>query len=243
MKQQEQEKQWTGLPLVAKLRREPSQSGWDSTQAHPSPLSKVRSLDLTKEPERILGFDLENRPLAYWYDGQTTSEITAFGWKWVGESEVHTMLLRHDTFFQCDDGSRIQDGAAYDRFVEELSSADLVFGHNIRRHDLPILQAALLRREKPILPVIKTTDTLSDYPKRSGMSASLENLVQLYGLSMPKKGMGQVAWEKANRLQDDGIELAQERVVSDVILQEELRDKLLSLSLLSNPKDWKPRRN
>lgn len=216
-----------------------------SAKPRPTPGAKraelvpIATRAIKREP-RVLGFDLENRPLAYWYDGQTTSEITAFGWKWVGEPDTQTMLLRHDTFFQCDDGTRIPDEAAYERFVAEIASADLVFGHNIRRHDLPILQAALLRRQMPILPIILTTDTLSDYPKRSGMSASLENLVQLYGLSRPKKGMGQVAWEKANRLQEDGIQLARERVVSDVVLQEELRDKLLSLSLLKAPSRWKP---
>ena len=198
-------------------------------------------------PRRALCFDLENRPLAYWYDGETTSEITAFGWKWSDEDDVYTLLLRRDGRFVVGPNPphlaakyTITAHSAYSLFVKELEAADLVYGHNIRRHDLPMLNAGLLRLQLPTLKPLVTTDTLKDLPKRAGLSASLENLVAMYGLEGEKKTMRQPDWEKANRLRPDGIELARERVASDVLLQERLRTRLLDLGLLKPPRVWSP---
>ena len=200
-------------------------------------------------PQRYLCFDLENRPLAYWYDGETTSEITAFGWKWSDEDHVYTMLLQADGKFFCQGLAEsvvpgatftLSDRDAYTWFVEELEEADVVYGHNIRRHDLPMLQAGLLRRQMKPLPSLTTSDTLKDYPRRKGLSASLENLAAMYGLEGEKKTMRQPDWEKANRLTPDGMELARERVASDVLLQEALRNKLKELELLGPARKWNP---
>jgi hypothetical protein len=190
---------------------------------------------------RVLCFDLENRPLAYWYDGQTTSEITAFGWKWSDESDVHTMLLRPNGRFVLDDGRQSFAAAeAYIHFAAELASAGLVFGHNIRRHDLPMLNAGLVRRQLPPLAPVLTSDTCRDIPKLGGMSKSLENLAGYYALDGVKYTMSQPMWEDANRLTDGGIALARKRVSSDVLLQEALRAKLLDLAILKAPRTWAP---
>lgn len=143
----------------------------------------------------------------------------------------HNLTTVHESF---------SDEKAYKLFVSVLGKADLVYGHNIRRHDLPMLNAALLRRQLPILQPVLTTDTLSDYPRRKGMSASLENLSTFYGLEGEKLKMTQPMWEEANRLKPEGIDLARERVAGDVLLQESLRNKLLDLGLLKSPRTWKP---
>jgi hypothetical protein len=187
-----------------------------------------------------LCFDLENRPLAYWYDGNPTSEITAFGWKWSDQDKVHSLLLMSDGWFQWSNGMRVSDEFGYQLFTEALKKADIVYGHNIRRHDLPMLNAGLLRRQLPVLPSLLTSDTLTDYPKRAGMSRSLENLAAMYGLEGEKYHMSQPAWEKANRLTDDGMELARKRVVEDVLLQERLLLKLKELKILKPARRWNP---
>lgn len=193
-----------------------------------------------KKKLRILGFDLENRPLAYWYDGQTTSEITAIGWKWVGETDVHTLMLTANGKFVLPSGIKLKAEDTYLHFRNTLASADIVFGHNIRKHDLPIFQAGLLRRELPPLPPILNTDTLRDIPKKNGLSASLANLSAMYGLEGEKQSMSHSDWELSNRLTDEGIALARGRVVGDVLLQEQLRQKLLDLQLLRPPRMWNP---
>ncbi len=197
---------------------------------------------VTTSKGRVAGWDLESRPNAFWYDGATTAEITAFAWKWTDEPNVHSMLLLRDGRFQCSDGSKVSEVKAYLTFADVLNSSALVFGHNIRNFDCPLFSAGLLRRSLPPLKPLLTTDTLKDYPKRKDMSASLENLASMYGLDDDggKKHMSIVNWEKANRLQPDGLELARERVVSDVLLQERLREKLLSLGILKPPRMWYP---
>lgn len=191
-------------------------------------------------PTRELCFDLESRPSAYWYEGKTTAEITAFGWKWSHEPQVKTLILNREGRFVRDDGKDISYELAYVVFRGMLARADLVYGHNIRSFDLPLFQAGLLRQELPPLPPIRTTDTLRDYPKRRDMSASLENLAEMYGLGGAKLHMSQIHWERANRLDDDGVDRARMRVASDVLLQERLRARLLDLRLLKPPRIWAP---
>lgn len=196
----------------------------------------------TTRRTRALCFDLESRPSAFWWGDKTTAQITAFGWKWSDEKRVHTMLLTADGAFLKDDGSSFGSAAAYQSFAGLLASADLVYGHNIRRFDLPLFQAGLLRRGLPKLPELRTTDTLKDYPKRHDMSASLENLAKMHGVDDEggKKHMSVLDWEQANQLAPDGITLARERVASDVVLQEKLRARLIDLGLLGEPRTWKP---
>ena len=198
-----------------------------------------RLAPLSSRPFRSLCFDLENRPLAYWFDGQSTSEITAFGWKWEDEKKVKTMFLLPNGMFDIGD-CWVGQEKAYEIFRDVLEKADVVYGHNIRKHDLPMLNAGLLRRQlRPLAPLL-TTDTLRDIPKRGGMSASLENLASLYGLEGEKYTMTQPMWESANRLTAEGIELARKRIVADVLLQERLRNKLRELQILRPAKVWKP---
>lgn len=192
---------------------------------------------------RLLCFDLENRPLAYWFDGETTSEITAFAWKWADEKQVSTMLLCPNGDFACTwagspVGSYLSAGDAYEHFSETLAFAGIVYGHNIRRHDLPMLNAGLIRRQLPALRPMLTSDTCRDLPRRRGLSYSLENMVAMYGIKGAKYTMSQPMWENANRLTADGMALARKRVTSDVLLQERLRKKLLDVGLLKLPKMW-----
>lgn len=189
-------------------------------------------------PTRALCFDLESRPSAFWFGDKTTAQITAFGWKWSDEPDVQTMLLRSDGRFDAGRRSAATAAWAYAAFRDVLTAADLVYGHNVRRFDLPLLNAGLLRLHLPPLPQLRTTDTLRDYPRRHDMSASLENLAKLYDLGGDKKHMAIMDWEKANQLHPDGVELARQRVASDVLLQERLRGKLLDLGLLKPPRTW-----
>lgn len=189
---------------------------------------------------RRLCFDLESRPSAYWYDGRTTSEITAFGWRWDGDADVSTLVLVEGQRFVAGDGRLLDYREAYQVFSHRLRTADLVYGHNIRRHDLGLVQSGLWRLGLPLMGTLVTSDTCTDLPKRKDMSVSLESLAALHKLSQPKMPMPIPAWEAANRLEAGGVELARQRVASDVLLQAELRTELLRLSLLGAPRVWRP---
>jgi hypothetical protein len=191
-------------------------------------------------PARLLCFDVENRPLSYWWGDKTTAEITAIGWKWRHQPDVQTLLLSPGGGFRTDDGRSISAPHAYHLFRDELARADCVFGHNVRRHDLPLFQSGLLRLHLGTLPELRTTDTLRDYPRKKDMSASLESFAYMYGLELEKPNMPPSKWEVANRLTRDGIGETRNRVVADVLLQEALRDKLADLGLLGPQRIWKP---
>lgn len=124
-------------------------------------------------------------------------------------------------------------------FWEVYNSADLVTGHYIRRHDLPILNAELVEWGLDILPSKMTSDTKLDMYKRAGQPATLEHLAAMLEVTGEKYGMSQMMWRKANRLDDpQWVEYAKKRVSSDVALQMEVRDAMLERGLLKSPSMW-----
>ncbi len=186
---------------------------------------------------RRLTLDLESRPSAHWYDGKTTAEITAFGWKW-NDGDVQSLILTHTGRFERQDGKKISTRAAYDLVVGELIEAPLVYGHNIRRFDFPLLNAGLFRLGMPTLPRLQAVqDTLKDLPSTIDFSRSLDTLTSMFDLGK-KLGMSISDWERANKLLRDGRESARARVESDVVLHEILRDTLSGLGYLKAPRAW-----
>ena len=186
---------------------------------------------LTYRPMRVLDFDLENRPLSYWWDGNCTAEITAIAWSWEGKDDVACALLN----------------CPYDQiemlevFCEAYDQADMVTGHYIRKHDLPIINGALMEYGlQPLGPKL-TSDTKLDLIKRDGLSMSQEALSAMYGLTAPKVHMTQQDWRDANRLDsEEGFRKTQERVTGDVIQHKQLRAALIEHGALKAPRLWRP---
>lgn len=183
----------------------------------------------TKKQLRILDFDIENRPLSYWVADMTTAEVTAIAASWVGSDAVDVRLLGVD-----------EPDAMLTWFLDLYQQADMVTGHYIRRHDLPILNGALLEFELPLLTPKLTSDTKMDLVRKKDLSASQEALAAMYGLPEPKHSMNQTQWREANRLTPEGIEQTRKRVVDDVIQHKALRVKLIEAKALKAPKMWKP---
>lgn len=178
---------------------------------------------------RVLDFDIENRPLSYLGHDFTTAEITAIAAGFCDEQRVHCWLLGRD------EPEEMLGG-----FMALYDKADMVTGHYIRKHDLPIINGALMEYGMPSLKPKLTSDTKMDLLKRSGISASQENLADMLGVVAPKVQMNQVKWREANRLEKDGIELTRQRVVGDVIQHQQLREKMLERGMLGPPKTWRP---
>lgn len=186
----------------------------------------------TTKKMRCLDFDIENRPLSYWYDGNPTAEITGIAWSWYGDDHVECVLLGEEGEF---DPVRLLE-----RFCEVYDEADIVTGHYIRNHDLPIINGSLMEWGlEPLGPKL-TSDTKNDLIKRSGLSMSQEALSAMYGLEAPKHHMTQQEWRDANRLLPDSFEKTRKRVVSDVIQHKQLRAALIEHGALKAPKLWKP---
>ena len=67
------------------------------------------------QPQRVLDFDIENRPLSYWYDGNCTAEITAIAASFGPREGIRVWLLGID-----------EPVEILERFREMYDEADVV---------------------------------------------------------------------------------------------------------------------
>ena len=178
---------------------------------------------------KVLDWDIENRPLSYLGMDFTTSDITSIAASWVGESHVHVWLLGPQTTEEI-----------LTEFVKLYDEADIVTGHYIRNHDLPIVNGALIEARLPTLKQKLTSDTKNDLVRRKGISASQESLADMLDVPAPKVQMNQGKWRAANRLTPEGIEETRRRVVGDVKQHKQMRVKLVEAGLLGPPRMWHP---
>jgi hypothetical protein len=126
----------------------------------------------TREP-RVLDFDIENRPLSYLGSDFTTAEVTAIAWAWTDQPENVTVYLLGET--------DLID--ILKRFVEAFNRADIVTGHYITGHDLPMINGALMECRLPVLGDKRVSDTKTDLIRSKGISLSQESLGAMSGSS------------------------------------------------------------
>lgn len=185
---------------------------------------------------RILDFDVECRPIA-WYGGDwVTKQPTAIAWKFVGEPGGVCVAVIGES----DRSSRVLDEerAMLEEFREAYDASDIVTGHYIRGFDLSVLCGAYMRHGLPLLGDKMTQDTKGDLARASGISKSMENLGAMFELKHPKVGMNTGSWARGNMLLPDGIKLTRKRVVGDVREHVELRQVILEKGYLGAPQPW-----
>lgn len=180
----------------------------------------------------ILDFDIENRPLSYLGQDFTTCEVTAIAAGWAVNSPIDNvncwLLGVHDPVYMLEQFRLLYD------------AADIVTGHYIRKHDLPIINGALTELGRAPLAPKLTIDTKLDLVRLSGVSKSQESLAGMFGLAAEKEHMTQTDWRAANRLTPAGLERTRARVVGDVEQHKMLRLELTRRGLLRRPKIWSP---
>lgn len=182
------------------------------------------------DPVRILDFDIENRPLSYWVPDRPTAEITAIAWAWVGKpSSVECVLL-----------GREDPTEMLTRFTAAYNEAGMVTGHYIRKHDLPIINGALMELGLPVLGDKLTQDTKLDMVRKADIPATQEFLAEMLGVKAAKYHMTQTKWREANRLTPEGLALTEKRVTDDVRQHMKLRVAMLKAGLLKSPRVWRP---
>jgi hypothetical protein len=186
-------------------------------------------VSVPSRPLRILDFDIENRPLSYLGSDFTTAEVTAIAWAWMDQPSEVTVYLLGET--------ELRD--ILTAFVADYRQADLVTGHFIRAHDLPMVNGALIELGMPPLEDKLTSDTKIDLLAMKGISKSQESLGAMFGLASPKVQMNQAKWRAANRLTPDGLKEVRERVIGDVRQHLELRAELVRRGFLGPPKVWR----
>ncbi len=180
---------------------------------------------------RILDFDIENRPLSYLGQEFSTAEITAIAACWDGQPKTMACWLL----------GRDDPRVMLESFRAMYNLADMVTGHYIRVHDLPIINGAMVELGLPPLDEKLTCDTKIDLVRKGAtISASQENLCQMLGLPQPKIHMNNALWREANRLTPAGLKATEKRAVGDVVQHMALRKALAERGLLGTPKTWRP---
>ena len=136
---------------------------------------------------RILYFDIENRPLSYLGSDFTTGEVTAISWAWTDRPDNVTVHLLGET-----DLPEILKA-----FCDVYAQADMVTGHFILGHDLPMVNGALVELGMPVLPDKRVQDTKVHFVKTKGISLSQESLGAMLRLDAAKVQMNQAKWRAA----------------------------------------------
>lgn len=179
---------------------------------------------------RILDFDSECRPMHY-SEFRPESQITGIAWAWVGEDTIHCALLKPDLS---------NEREMLEQFLAELRQADIVTGHYIRRHDLPLLVDHAARLGLDFPSMLRVQDTKTDLKRFNGLGQSQENLAATFGLLEEKHHMTGALWRQANTLTKEGMAGTRKRVVDDVAQHIALREELINRGLLSPPRMWYP---
>lgn len=184
-------------------------------------------------PSKVLIFDIECRPTAWFGGDYVGKSITAAAWAWLDEAEPHSVVLDRDME---------STGLIMEGIVEAIESADLVVGHYIRGFDLPVLSGELETLGwAPFEPML-TIDTKTDRFKSMGISQSLENLVSRYELEHAKVPMSEPRWAEHNLWQTPrSVEWVRQRVEGDVVSTKELY--VAMADRLKGPKAWDPQGN
>jgi DNA polymerase elongation subunit (family B) len=191
-------------------------------------LVKVRGL-------KVLDFDIECRPIA-WYGGDfVTKQPTVIAWSFVGSDETKVSAIGEsgnpEHVFH-EEADMLID------FFRDYDDADVVTGHFIRGFDLPVLNGAAVRLGFDGPGDKLTQDTKMDLQKMSGVSKSQENLGAMFELDHPKVPMNTHLWAEANVLMRRGIEASKNRAKGDVEQHKEMRGLMLDRGLLRPPSIW-----
>lgn len=186
---------------------------------------------LQETPLRVLDFDIENRPLSYWLDDRPTADVTAIAWGWIDQTKVEVRVQTVDAWSVVE---MLED------FAEVYAQADVVTGHYIRKHDLPILNGAMVEFGLAPLAEKLASDTKLDLYSWKDLPQSQEYLSDMYNLSRPKHHMSQHEWREANRLSGPGVRLTAQRVTKDVRQHKQLRAHLVEAGALGPPQVWEP---
>ncbi len=188
--------------------------------------------------QRILAFDIENRPLSYWIPDRPTAEITSIAACWVDQPETMMVWLLRPAFTDAEHAGQMR--TMLTGFKAMYDQADMVTGHYITRHDLPIINAGLIEWGLPILGQKMVQDTKTQLVKFADIPKTQENLSDLMAIFAEKVHMKQSSWRTANRLTVEGLAATEARVKGDVIQHQELRKGLLGRGLLHAPRVWSP---
>ena len=196
---------------------------------------------------RVLDFDIENRPLSYWVPDKPTAEVTSIASCWTDDlGSVEVILLSPPCVHCGGDACRemgpdvVSQREMLARFVQRYNEADVVTGHYVRAHDLPIINGSLIEYGLPGLGPKMVSDTKLDAPKKGDIPWTQEFLLETLDIPGVRKfHMSQTKWREANRLTPKGLKDTYDRVSSDVVGHILMRAEMEKRGLIRGPRLWR----
>lgn len=198
-------------------------------------------LHVVRKPMKILDFDTECRPMHY-SEWRPESQITAYAFGWFHQQQADgSGLIQYDVLEQ----NLANEAWMLERFLKYYDEADMIVGHYIRKHDLPLINDHCVRLGfKPISerPSKLIQDTKVDFVSVKAMGLSQDNLATMLHLDDKKHHMTGAQWREANSLQGHrSTELTVDRVVGDVRQNMALYKALRERGALRPPSGWPTR--
>ncbi len=179
---------------------------------------------------RILDFDTESLAAGFADPEWVPQKITCCAWSWVGEDEIHVRACGFRGFFQDAPRARMMRP-----FLAAVREADMLTGHNIKRHDLRVINAECMRLGFDPLPPLLLQDTMR-LPPSKGFKKGQDNLSELLEVPAEKMTLSWQGWDKA--YSEEGWPMVKERCRSDVAQNKLLRVALLERGWLGDPVRW-----
>jgi DNA polymerase elongation subunit (family B) len=182
---------------------------------------------------RILDFDIETIAAGFADPEWVPQKITCVAWSWIGSDVVESRVCGPAGIF----GKPERRAKMLAPLLAALSEADMVTGHNIRRFDLPVIQAEVMRLGLPSLEPVLAQDTIKLRTSK-GFKKGQDNLGRLYRIADEKLALDWQAWQDA--YDEDGWQTIRDRAESDVKMHKQLRAALLEHDYLKEPRRWTP---
>ena len=161
-----------------------------------------------------------------------SKQLTVIAWRFVDEPSKFT---------RCWALGEVTMRDMLTAFMDFYDAADIVMGHYVRGHDLPLLNGALLENGYEPLSDKLTIDTKGDLVNFAGLSKSQKNLSATLQVHAEKLDMDQEMWRQANQLEPQGIAWVKERCISDVNQNIELYEAIQGQGFLRPPRWWTSR--
>jgi DNA polymerase elongation subunit (family B) len=182
---------------------------------------------------RILDFDIETVAAGFADPEWVPQKITCVAWSWIGSDVVESTVCGPTGLF----GKPERRAKMLKPLLAALGEADMVTGHNIRRFDLPVIQAEVMRLGLPSLEPVLAQDTIKLRTSK-GFKKGQDVLGRLYRIADEKLALDWQAWQDA--YDEDGWQTIRDRAESDVAMHKQLRSALLELDYLKEPRRWSP---
>lgn len=197
-------------------------------------ISLPSSVQLLERPQKVLDFDTESLAAGFYDPQWVPQKITCIAWSWIGQDRVHVAT--------CKDERGLYSKSVWRRemiqlFLKALLKADLVVGHNIIRHDLPVLNAECLRLGLKPLPPIKVQDTMR-FTKTKGFLKGQDNIGALIDTHDQKMSLNWQQWDDAYA--EPGWPTVIKRCKGDVKMHKDIYAHMLAEGWLKPIRIWRP---